>query len=320
MAGLLGDVLPYVYSRGNALRRGLSGLLADPVGSTEQTLGLLNDKRVEQENVMARAFANPKNPLQVTDQGALDQATANVLAGALGFAPMGIMAGVGAKTANKAALAKAEAMERQGAKPAQIWQETGWGKGPDGRWRFEIDDSKAGMRLNTQKYGTQDYTPWGETLSHPAAFKAYPDAKKINTTWHDSGGMYYVKNGPEEYINLSRPHGDPKKNTSYSLHEFQHAIQEREGFSAGGSPTQADIQAFAKQIFDQNKAQFSGNPDDLMKMSQEFAYKRLAGEAEARLVQSRMAMTPEQRLSAYPWEPTYFQEATGVPLNSLIHR
>jgi len=49
------------------------------------------------------------------------------------------------------------------------------------------------------------------------------------------------------------------------------------------------------------------------------AYKRLAGEAEARLVQSRMSMTPEQRAALYPWEPDYFKAATGVDINNLIY-
>jgi hypothetical protein len=50
------------------------------------------------------------------------------------------------------------------------------------------------------------------------------------------------------------------------------------------------------------------------------AYKRLAGEAEARLTQARMNMTPEQRLAQYPFEPEYFNQATGVPLKDLIVR
>jgi len=50
------------------------------------------------------------------------------------------------------------------------------------------------------------------------------------------------------------------------------------------------------------------------------AYQRLAGEAESRLTQSRMNLTPEQRLAQYPYEPEYFEKATGVPLNSLIVR
>ena len=50
------------------------------------------------------------------------------------------------------------------------------------------------------------------------------------------------------------------------------------------------------------------------------AYRHLAGEAEARLTQHRMNLTPEQRLAHYPYDPAYFEQATGVPINSLIDR
>ena len=50
------------------------------------------------------------------------------------------------------------------------------------------------------------------------------------------------------------------------------------------------------------------------------AYKRLSGEAESRLTQSRMNMDAGQRAAQYPWEPQYFEQATGVPLKGLLFR
>ena len=58
----------------------------------------------------------------------------------------GTFAGINALTADKEALAKAQQMIAQGVDPAKVWQETGWGRGADGKWRFEIDDSKAKLR------------------------------------------------------------------------------------------------------------------------------------------------------------------------------
>jgi hypothetical protein len=92
MAGLLGDVLPYIYSRGNALRRGLLDTIQNPVASMEQTAGLLQDKHREQQNVLAQAFADPRDPFKVTDKRAMNQAATNMLMGPLGLAPMGITA------------------------------------------------------------------------------------------------------------------------------------------------------------------------------------------------------------------------------------
>jgi hypothetical protein len=56
----------------------------------------------------------------------------------------GIMAGVGAKTANLAKLDAAKKMQASGIPDEQIWKETGWTGGfPDKQWRFEIPDNAA---------------------------------------------------------------------------------------------------------------------------------------------------------------------------------
>ena len=52
----------------------------------------------------------------------------------------------------------------------------------------------------------------------------------------------------------------------------------------------------------------------LSNLNPDQAYMRLAGEAEARAVQKRMAMTPEQRLETYPIQ------SYDVPVNDLLYR
>jgi len=52
-------------------------------------------------------------------------------------------AGEKARTADHAALAQAKSMIDSGTDPEIVRQETGWFKGMDGKWRFEIDDSNA---------------------------------------------------------------------------------------------------------------------------------------------------------------------------------
>ncbi|MBO4914591.1 MAG: hypothetical protein J5449_05230 [Oscillospiraceae bacterium] len=56
--------------------------------------------------------------------------------------------GRNARTADLGKLAQAEQMAEQGADNEAIRQETGWFKGMDGKWRFEIDDS--GMKYRHQ--------------------------------------------------------------------------------------------------------------------------------------------------------------------------
>lgn len=50
-------------------------------------------------------------------------------------------AGIGARTADSAALRRAEALEKSGTDNETIRKKTGWYRGTDGQWRFEIDDS-----------------------------------------------------------------------------------------------------------------------------------------------------------------------------------
>ena len=58
----------------------------------------------------------------------------------------GILAGKGAKTADLGKLAIAEQLEQAGNDAERIWRGTGWWRGPDREWRFEIPDREARMR------------------------------------------------------------------------------------------------------------------------------------------------------------------------------
>ncbi len=86
MAGLLGEI----YSQGDRLKRKLVGLLADPIGSVQQTAGLLSDYRNEDNALQSQAFADPRNPLRVTDPKAIGLLTDRALAGPLSMAPVGM--------------------------------------------------------------------------------------------------------------------------------------------------------------------------------------------------------------------------------------
>jgi hypothetical protein len=92
MAGLLSDVLPFLYSQGDRAKRYVGGLLSDPLGSLEQTGGGLLDAHRAQQGLLAQAFSNQARPFQVTDRQAMGQAAQNMLNGPLGVAPAGITA------------------------------------------------------------------------------------------------------------------------------------------------------------------------------------------------------------------------------------
>jgi hypothetical protein len=102
----------------------------------------------------------------------------------------------------------------------------------------------------------------------------------------------------------------PRDFKSVSLHEGQHAIQNREGMAKGGNPnafTPDQIAAERARILaaDQGDGWTSINTAAGDISDTEVArrlYNRLAGEVEARTVQKRMDYTPEQRRSRPPWE------------------
>lgn len=59
-----------------------------------------------------------------------------------------LFAGKNARTANMQTLNRARALEASGVKAKDILRETGWFRGMDGKWRFEIDDSAMEYRAN----------------------------------------------------------------------------------------------------------------------------------------------------------------------------
>lgn len=77
-------------------------------------------------------------------------------------------AGIGAKTADSAALRRAEALEKSGTDNETIRQETGWYRGMDGQWRFEIDDSGAAFsRSGEAQYSADnaDYARYTQLMN-----------------------------------------------------------------------------------------------------------------------------------------------------------
>lgn len=65
-------------------------------------------------------------------------------------------AGENAVGANLDALAQAQKLEKNNASADAILRETGWHKGVDGKWRFEIDDSQAKFRQFERDWGEED--------------------------------------------------------------------------------------------------------------------------------------------------------------------
>ena len=209
---------------------------------------------------------------------------------------MKIFAGKGAKTADIQKLEKAQDMAKAGSPREAIWKETGWWQGPDKQWRFEIADDAAKQLKNAKDTGMHYLDQW---ISHPELQGAYP--KMFNHEFAGiagDGGILamakdkYGHGGSFTQNNLivdGATKGAERK--SATLHELQHAIQQREGWARGGSPD-----AMRSFLAPDPSLQPAYSQAELYD-----AYHRLAGEAEARLTQARMPMTMDERLTTPPW-------------------
>ena len=236
-----------------------------------------------------------------------------------------IFAGPNAKTANKAAMKRAEARLAAGDDPATVWAQEGWGRGPDGKMRFELDDSGSGMRMSGPKAGASEYAyqRLPEAYDNKQLYAAYPDAKKTILTWNDTpdSASYTAQNEWAKYVDI--PQGIQKKQQRKMLaHEGQHIVQDAEDFSRGGSPEGMRNDALAMLRRDVASGDIGSTEQamNMLPMAQRNAYNRLAGEAESRLTEARIDMSPAERAAQYPWAEDYFKQATGVSKGDLIHR
>jgi hypothetical protein len=207
----------------------------------------------------------------------------------------GILAGPGAKTANKRALALAKALKERGHPDEEIWQQTGkqfdqpwWLGHSDEVPRFEIDDSMAAFGVPGPGTYTQREAMW-----HPELQEAYPDLAKSKLEVipdFPHSGQYSSK---EDVVRMGADQAkDPTWGRSVNLHELQHAIQRREGMTAGGAPA---------QFYDPEKAEAAHQ-----------LYRRLGGEMDARAVQHRKDLTQGERLAKPFWE------SYDVPMKEMV--
>lgn len=141
--------------------------------------------------------------------------------------------GIKAKTADVGRLADAERMEQGGADSETVRRETGWYRGYDGKWRFEIDDSK--MRFINHREESRRTWKLDELIRHDALFAAYPELRNytvLNFAFED--GINGVFSPGLNRIMLN-PNLDRAGKRAALIHEIQHAIQVIEGFAAGSS-------------------------------------------------------------------------------------
>lgn len=181
----------------------------------------------------------------------------------------------------------------------------------------------------------KQYDKIGTSLQHPELYKAYEDLPNIdlfqNKATSRSGEFNTNKGNP--YIVSYAPNESELK--SNLLHELQHGIQLKESWGLGGSPEEflqpnkQKLNDIAKQLNEMALARKEATPEYLS-LEQQFKkltaenpprtqdeamemYKKLGGEAEARLVQNRMNLTPEERALHFPFK----QSPKGLDIDPM---
>ena len=164
------------------------------------------------------------------------------------------MAGENAKTAALDKLEQAKAMAEDSSSE-EIYKATGWFKGQDGKWRFEIPDNLEAITLD--KLLNDKRAKLGEIYDNPQLFEAYPDLKdvpvRIEEIEKGFNGFAYA-----DAITISASLKNDNEAKSILVHEIQHLIQKREGFARGGGPKTAREQIREEQrILDRQFGSFS---------------------------------------------------------------
>jgi hypothetical protein len=159
---------------------------------------------------------------------------------------LGSFAGVGSKTIDNEKLNAARALDRKAETPRKIWEETGFFKGTDGQWRYELDSSQMKFNMPPKevfdpKLDKKVEGPIEQFLDYPDFFKAYPEAKKLTVeldTELPTVGVYRPKT-ERIIINPNRMEFFDGTYEGVFAHELQHIIQRQEGWSGGSNPMAA---------------------------------------------------------------------------------
>lgn len=159
------------------------------------------------------------------------------------------MAGERAATANHEKLRLAQSLEAEGKTPEEIWKETGWLKGKDNKWRFEIPDNLDAVDFGKFKIKWEGIEVEASSVElqdlydNEALYAAYPWLRGVQVIRQkmDKKAVGYVerREGWNSYVihlNEERTKSEPERAKRAMIHELQHIIQSTEGFAVGGNP------------------------------------------------------------------------------------
>ena len=181
--------------------------------------------------------------------------------------------------AAKGVLATAESKLAQGVPKEAVFQELGVFKGPEGKWRYEIDDSGMGVNWPVSRNGAKfKEQKMSDVIMHDVFSTAYPDVMDYDASIQHGlmrGGFDRPVYGSRFGNNNGRfliSAENANDAADVVTHELQHAIQGVEGFDGGAN---ADSVGWS-------------------------AYQNSIGEKEAKKAASRRKLSSEMRRYIFP--------------------
>lgn len=194
-------------------------------------------------------------------------------------------------------------MAKDGKDAKAIKMATGWEKGADGKWRYEMPDAKLSEYMDIDGKGTmvkryEEDMLWtggklGDVVDAPEIFKAYPQLKDVDLNTDSMTGDNPSNGSYDPNTKTITIHADELKYLNSILnHEIQHAIQQIEGFAKGGNPREftdtieyvmSDInQAVGGKLYDAGI--IDNNPDSVFKaLNQKTTYGTLLRDNDSNL-------------------------------------
>lgn len=188
----------------------------------------------------------------------------------------------------------------------------------DKKMRIEFSDANSRIKPGVGSKPFSEIKTVGDILDHPTLYERYPDFKNIKISFEKDGmrgGSYNPK------TNAITVGGFTDKKSL--LHEIEHAIQEKENFARGGSPsafsTNDDpgywqLQMKFRQLVGDGKNAEAAKVLDEMSEYGFKQYQRTGGEMESRAVESRADLTQDELRSSDPYT------SQGIPTDKVITR
>lgn len=190
-----------------------------------------------------------------------------------------------------------------GADPAKVWKDTGWMKEVTGnKMMHEISDKNSAMKPIS---GDMIDKPLSiaDIFHHPELEKHYPGILDTPAQVRsDLPSNVYGGFNPNDGSIVLNADRSPSDMRDTILHELNHAVQMKEGFSHGYNPDAPAVKQFVTEY----------NASNYPPISNYDVYHRMEGEDKSFATMNRKDMTDAERRSSPPWKSSNLP--SGTPL------